>query len=315
MNPPCRRMARVLRRGRQAAYDAASGTDAALNDNCHDSPVETPSGKNAEYENFPVGSILLPARLRPHVATFYAFARTIDDIADSPDLTAEEKTARLEGFEREIRRPDGRPGYEKATRMAASLAETGVSNIHCRNLVRYCLQDATKSRYASWQDVVDYCMLSAAPVGRYLIDLHGGSSAGYGSSDALCIALQVVNHLQDLGDDYRTLDRVYLPEEWMAESGADVAELGGSRTSSPLRAVIDRCLDEIDALLRNARRLPGHINHPRLKLEAAVIVRLADRLAWQLSRKDPLAARIELTRPEAAMCAMRGLAGSLLPSR
>ena len=293
------------------SYDANSGADAILSDSSHISQVEAPSGKNAEYENFPVGSILLPARLRPHVATFYAFARTIDDIADSPDLTAEEKTARLEGFEHELRLAEGRPGYEKATRMAASLAETGVSDIHCRNLVRYCLQDATKNRYASWQEVIDYCMLSAAPVGRYLIDLHGGSSAGYGSSDALCNALQVINHLQDFGDDYRTLDRIYLPADWMAESGVNVEELGKDRTSERLRVVIDKCLAEIDALMKDARQLPGHINHRRLKLEAAVIVRLADRLAWQLSRKDPLAARVELTKPEAAMCAMRGLAGSL----
>ncbi|MXW87942.1 MAG: squalene synthase HpnC [Boseongicola sp. SB0673_bin_14] len=259
--------------------------------------------------------MLLPARLRPHVATFYEFARTIDDIADSPNLTAGEKTERLEGFERELRHAEGRPGYEKATRMAASLAETGVSDIHCRNLVRYCLQDATKNRYATWQDVIDYCMLSAAPVGRYLIDLHGGSNAGYGSSDALCNALQVINHLQDFGDDYRTLDRIYLPADWMSESGVTVEELGKDRTSERLRVVIDKCLAEIEALMRDARQLPGQIKHRRLKLEAAVIVRLADRLAWQLSRKDPLAARVKLTRPEAAMCAMRGLAGGLFLSR
>lgn len=296
-------------------YDANSGTDAILSDSGHISQVETPSGKSAEYENFPVGSILLPARLRPHVATFYAFARTIDDIADSPDLTAEEKTARLEGFERELRLTEGRPGYEKATRMAASLAETGVSDIHCRNLIRYCLQDAAKNRYASWQEVIDYCMLSAAPVGRYLIDLHGGSSAGYGSSDALCNALQVINHLQDFGDDYRTLDRIYLPTDWMEESGVNVGELGKDRTSERLRVVIDKCLFEIEALMRDARQLPRQMNHPRLKLEAAVIVRLADRLAWQLSRKDPLAARVRLTKPETAICTMRGLAGGLFLSR
>ncbi len=297
------------------AYDANSETDAILSGSGHISAVETPSGKNAEYENFPVGSMLLPARLRPHVATFYAFARTVDDIADSPDLAAEEKTARLEGFERELRRAEGRPGYERATRMAASLAETGVSDIHCRNLIRYCMQDATKNRYASWLELIDYCMLSAAPVGRYLIDLHGGSSAGYGNSDALCVTLQVVNHLQDLGDDYRTLDRVYLPTDWMAETGARVEELGENRTSERLRVVIDKCLAQISDLMRDARELPRQINNPRLKLEAAIIVRLADRLIRQLSRKDPLAARVNLTKPETAICVIRGLVGSLVLSR
>lgn len=95
-------------------------------DTTHPNTVEAPSGKDAAYENFPVGSFLLPAELRPHVAVFYAYARAIDDIADSPDLPAEEKVARLEGFARAIRGEDGDdPGFAKAHAMRRCLQQTG----------------------------------------------------------------------------------------------------------------------------------------------------------------------------------------------
>ncbi len=162
------------------------------------SAVETPSGKDAAYENFPVGSWLLPAPLRPHIATFYAFARAIDDIADNGDLPPAEKVARLDGFEDVLLGRDrDDPDFAKAARMRASLAETGIAPGHCIDLLAAFKQDAVKARYRDWDDLMGYCILSAAPVGRYLVDLHGGSADGYGASDALCMALQVINHLQD----------------------------------------------------------------------------------------------------------------------
>ena len=130
--------------------------------------VETPSGKDSGNENFPVGSWLLPARLRPHVATFYAFARAIDDIADNPALEPEDKVVRLDGFATAILGHDtDHPGYAKAHRMRESLAETGVPPQHCLDLIAAFKQDATKTRYRDWVDLMGYCTLSASPVGRY----------------------------------------------------------------------------------------------------------------------------------------------------
>ena len=208
--------------------------------------LETPSGKGAGDENFPVGSWLLPARLRPHVAIFYAFARAIDDIADNPGLAAADKVAQLDGFARAIEGEiTGLPGYEKAYRMRASLRETGVPTRHCLDLVAAFKQDANKLRYRDWDDLMGYCILSAAPVGRYLLDLHGEPRDGYAASDALCNALQVINHLQDVKDDYLDLDRVYLPQDWMAEAGVGVDALAAPRASPGLRRVLDRTLAAI----------------------------------------------------------------------
>jgi len=275
--------------------------------------VETPSGKGAGDENFPVGSWLLPARLRPHVATFYRFARAIDDIADNPALAPADKIERLEHFAAALGDAEsGGPALTTAHAMARSLSRTGVTSRHCLDLIAAFKQDAIKSRYDDWRDLLGYCALSANPVGRYLIDLHGEPDTLYRLSDALCSALQVLNHLQDCQDDYRDLDRVYLPLDWMAAEGAEVHALDRPSSTPGLRRVLDRCLDEIDDLLLAARLLPGRMHGRHLAMETAVIVHLAKRLAARLRGGDPLAGRVALSKPDFLLCGLHGAGGELL---
>ena len=270
--------------------------------------IETPSGKWAGSENFPVASWLLPARLRPHVMAFYAFARATDDIADDASLPAAEKVARLDLFEAALlgQVPDG-PGLAKAARLRTSLAETGVTPQHAVDLLAAFKQDATKQRYRDWSDLIDYCEKSAAPVGRYLLDLHGEARSDWPPSDALCIALQVINHLQDCQADYRTLDRVYLPQDWLAAAGTSVAALDAPATSVALRIVLDNCLDGVDRLLRQARRLPIAMRSRGLGYESAAILALAERLAARLRLGDPLAGRVKLSKPAMVLTALGGV--------
>ncbi len=203
------------------------------------------------------------------------------------------------------------PGYEKAYRLRPSLIETHVPAKHCTDLAAAFKQDAVKLRYKDWDDLMGYCDLSAAPVGRYLLDLHGESKDGWPASDALCNALQVINHLQDCAGDYRNLDRVYLPQDWMAAEGADVAELSAPRASPALRRVLDRCLDATEALLVSARELPRRLTSRRLAMESAAIVEIAAALAARLRRQDPLARRVELGPPAFLLCAIKGVWGVL----
>ncbi|RMF18073.1 MAG: squalene synthase HpnC [Alphaproteobacteria bacterium] len=269
--------------------------------------IETPSGKGAGDENFPVGSRLIARRLRPHVATFYAFARAIDDIADNPALDAKEKCARLDTFAAVLTGESAAPAIPTAERMRASLDETGVTVRHCLDLISAFKQDAVKNRYADWAELMDYCDRSAAPVGRYLLDLHGESRALWPASDALCNSLQVINHLQDCGDDYRRLDRVYLPGGWMAEFGARICDLGASSASPGLRRTILRCVEGVHELNRAAEALPLGLKSRRLAGESAVILALARALARELARRDPLAERVELARPRFLMTGLAGL--------
>ncbi|MEO1000364.1 MAG: squalene/phytoene synthase family protein, partial [Pseudomonadota bacterium] len=151
--------------------------------------VETPSGKGAGDENFPVGSRLISRALRPHVMAYYDFARAADDIGDNPDLAPEEKIARLDAFAAAL---DDR-SLPTPARLAETFAATGVSVETATDLCAAFRQDAVKLRYADWDELMGYCRLSANPVGRFLLELHGEDREALPRSDALCSALQVLN--------------------------------------------------------------------------------------------------------------------------
>jgi len=268
--------------------------------------VEAWSGKDKGDENFPVGSLLIAKALRPHIHAYYSFARNADDIADSGTLTAAEKIARLDAMEAVLTgaRAEGSPS---ATRLRASLAQTGVSDIHARELLIAFRQDATKTRYASWDELMQYCRYSAAPVGRYVLALHGESEATWPSSDALCASLQVLNHMQDCAKDLRDLDRCYIPQDWLAEAGLATDAVARGETVPALRIVFDRMLDATDDLNRQAAELPRLVKSRRLRVETAVIAGLARRLTALLRSGDPLATRVKLSKLDFLAATLAGL--------
>lgn len=267
-----------------------------------DTQFETPTGKGSKDENFPVGSFLLPAHLRPHVATFYAFARAGDDIADNPDLAPEEKVSRLTRFEEALAGQHlSDTTLAKAHLLRERMNEIGLDVTHPTALLQAFKQDAVKSRYADWSQVMDYCEYSANPVGRFLLDLHGEDEALYPSSDALCSALQVINHLQDVQKDFLTMDRVYLPQDWLNDAQSGVEDLKASAATPSIRGVIDKCIGETEKLLDISRSLAPAMRSRRLGMETAAIQRLAEQLTTRLKRQDPLAVRIELSKPESLL--------------
>jgi squalene synthase HpnC len=281
-----------------------------------DGTIETPSGKGSRDENFQVGSWLLPPALRPHVAAFYAFVRAADDIGDNPSLSPDDKIARLDAFAHALTGPaEAAAALPKAQALRASLAATGVTPQHALDLLAAFKRDATKLRYRDWQDLLGYCALSASPVGRFLLDLHGEQPELYAWSDPLCDTLQVLNHLQDCQADYRALNRVYLPLDSFVAAGIEVGELDRPSSSPAMRQVLDRTLDGVDQLLGTARDLPRVLANRRLAAESGVIVAIAARLAALLRRRDPLAERVELSRPQFLLCGVKGLGMALGPRR
>ena len=270
--------------------------------------VETPSGKWAGDENFPVGSLLLPSSMRPTVMAYYAFARQIDDIADNTALSADEKIERLDRMGSGVRgeSPDD-PTVSTATRCHRAMTAAGLPLDHCLDLIIAFKQDAVKLRYDDWSDLMGYCRYSASPVGRFLLDLHEEDRDGYSFSDPLCNALQVLNHLQDCKDDFCEMNRVYLPRDWMAAHNVTVEELDNPDSSPGLRAVIDLCLDGAESLLTKANQLPSALRSHRLAMESATIIEIAWRLAHHLRRRDPVRERVELSKSAAAVCFAKGI--------
>jgi hydroxysqualene synthase len=276
----------------------------------HAEAVETPSGKWRGSENFPVGSFLIRRDLRAHVHAFYRFARNADDIADNPALSADEKIARLDRMASIL---DGASGEDSpaAVAMRESSLETGVTTRHCHDVLHAFRLDAVKLRYRDWDDLMWYCRYSASPVGRQLLDLHGESRTTWPASDALCSALQVLNHLQDCADDFRRLDRVYLPLEDLAAEGTGVEALAAGISSASLRRVLDRLLDRTAVLIDQARGLPPLVSSRGLRWEAAVILDLARRLLGRLRHGDPVLTRVALRKSDFLAAFVIGVSGHL----
>ena len=234
-----------------------------------------------------------------------AFARNADDIADHAALTAEDKVARLDVMEDVLlgRRAAGSPS---ALRLRASLAETGVTARHSTDLLIAFRRDATKRRYASWDELYDYCRYSAMPVGRHVLDLHGESLTTHAPSRRALHVAPGAESFAGLRKD-RSAGPLLSPARPAFQFGASVEDVRGSAETPGLRRVFAALLDRLDTLNREAIGLPRSTRDRRLRLETAVIVGLARRLASRLRRGDPLARRVKLTKNDAVLAVLVSL--------
>lgn len=268
---------------------------------------DTASGKGRKTENFPVGSFLIRPDLRPHIHAFYDFARAADDISDHPLLDAKEKVSRLEKFAVTLL-DDKNNDIQPAVKLRKSLRQTGVSPQHGLDLLTAFKRDATQLRYRDWYDLIDYCNFSAAPVGRHVLALHGIGEKAWKANDALCNALQIINHIQDCADDYRELDRVYIPEDMLAAHGARAEDLSCEASPMRLTATFYAMFERLDPMLRDARALPRQISDGRLRTETSVICALAESLVALLRRSDPLRDDVKLGKISAFFATLIGIA-------
>jgi hydroxysqualene synthase len=271
--------------------------------------AELRSGKGHHDENFPVASRLIHPRHRAPILAFYEFVRVADDIADHPSLAAQEKVALLDRLEDGLL---GRAAPEPVVaRLRAALSERSLSPRHAQDLLAAFRMDATKLRYRDWDDLIHYCSYSAMPVGRFVLDVHGESRATWRANDALCAALQIINHLQDCGPDYRHLDRVYIPQDAFDRHGATVEALGESPASPQLRSCLMDVAGRTAVLLDEAEPFSAQVNDLRLGLEIAVIYRIARLLTQTLTRRDPLSEPVHMRPAGYAGAALLGIVEGL----
>jgi hydroxysqualene synthase len=268
--------------------------------------AEFRSGKGHRDENFPVASWLIAPEHRAPILAFYEFVRTADDIADHPGFTAQQKLDRLDRMASALK--GERDDVTSGVALRAVLAERGLTNRHALDLIAAFQRDATKLRYRDWADLIDYCSLSAMPVGRFVLDVHGERTALWPASDAICASLQVINHLQDCAQDYAKLDRVYVPQESFDRHGAKVADLGAPRATPQLREALAALARRSEALLEEGASLAGSVRDFRLACEIGAIVKLARANCERLKKRDPLSERVHPTKPAYAAL---GLAGAL----
>ncbi len=267
-------------------------------------PAALRSGKSHRDENFPVASHLIHPRNRGIILAFYEFVRIADDIADHSSLREAEKLELLDQLEAALL---GRHDeVSQAVALRTALRERNLPPRHAQDLLTAFRMDVTKLRYRDWDDLMNYCSYSAMPVGRFVCDVHGEDRSIWPANDALCAALQIINHLQDCGADYRNLNRVYVPLDALKASGASVEDLGKPAASAVLRECLRALAVRTGALLDESASFSPRIDDFRLAMEVAVIQALARALVAILRTRDPLSENVHL---KAFGCAGIGLAG------
>jgi hydroxysqualene synthase len=270
------------------------------------SASELRSGKTHRDENFPVASWIIHPRHRALILAFYNFVRTADDIADHAALGEHDKLRLLDLLEAELMgQGDSQP---EAVNLRRALAERSMPPRHALDVLIAFRMDVTKLRYENWDEVIHYCRYSAMPVGRFMLDVHGESTSTWTASDALCAGLQINNHLQDCGKDYRNLNRVYLPRDALAAAGASVEALGETRASPPLLQCLHSLAARTQALLDESKSLSTEVRDFRLGLEISVIQAFADKIVRMLKVRDPLSQRVHLGPLELLAFSLGGVA-------
>lgn len=273
--------------------------------------ISTKSIKKRDQENFPVASLLLPKKIRRFMLAFYNFARHADDIADHTTIKQGERLKTLMQINdafidgNEMKMPEWGIEYLKIVKQGHC------DSRHGKALLSAFIQDVTKHRYESWNELVDYCLRSAAPIGRTVLELHGEWNANLEASDTLCTALQIINHLQDLKEDFLLRNRVYLPESWFG----NIEDLGKNEGTKQVQEAIQRALDKVDKMLERAVILPSSISGVRLRAEISTILCIAKLLSKKLRKEDPIAENISLTSLEKTFCFIKGLLTSVLKGK
>jgi squalene synthase HpnC len=268
------------------------------------------SGKGHRDENFPVASRLIDARHRGIILAFYEFVRVADDIADHTTLSEREKLEQLDRLEANLLgEGDANP---EAVRLRGALAERGLPPRHAQDLLVAFRMDVTKLRYQDWDELIHYCSYSAMPVGRFVLDVHGESRSTWALNDALCAALQINNHLQDCGKDFRELNRVYIPLDAFAAAGAAPGDLGAGRASPALIRCIHALAARNETLLAEGEPFPAQIANMRLALEVSVIHTYARRIVALLRARDPLSERVHLSKAQFALYGMASVMATSL---
>jgi phytoene synthase len=259
----------------------------------------------SHYENFPVASLLLPARMRPHVAAVYAFSRAADDFADEGSRPVAARYALLDGWLGRLHRaaasgeagPPPSPGEPPDTvaiflALGASIRALALPIALFDDLVSAFRQDVTVTRYASWADVLDYCRRSANPVGRLVLRIAGYEDASLDrASDAVCTALQLTNFWQDLKSDFDR-GRIYLPREELAVHGACEDDLCGGPVTPEWRSALAAAATRTRALFQQGRAVCEDTRgRLRYELRATWLggMRILDRL--ERSGFDPVSRR------------------------
>ena len=228
------------------------------------------------YENFPVASWLLPRQLRCPIEIIYAFARSADDFADEGVLTISERLALLEGYQRELDliATNAKSSNPLFVQLADIVREYTLPIQLFRDLLDAFVQDVTKTRYADFAELMDYCRRSADPIGRLLLHLCKLTAPQYLAwSDSICSALQLINHWQDVAVDWQKNagGRVYLPLDDLARFGLREHDIAAQSSSEAWQRMMAFQCQRARGMMNSGRPL-GRVLPGRMGAELRLII-------------------------------------------
>ena len=231
----------------------------------------------SHYENFPVASRLLPSEMRDGVAAIYAFARRADDIADEGDDDISTRLAQLDAYAEKLEQLSSADDPVFIV-LADLIPRYDLPRELFHDLLSAFRQDVTTTRYENFDAVIDYCRRSANPVGRLLLYLaNSASEENLRLSDQICSALQLINFMQDLQQDYRENNRIYLPQDEMVRFGVTELDIAEQKNSAAMCALIDFQLERIQTMMLDGAALGSRLRgrfglEIRLIIEAGLVV-------------------------------------------
>jgi len=249
------------------------------------------------YENFPVASWFLPARMRLPIAAVYAFARRADDFADEGNLSDEQRLQELDQLAQQI--DDiytGKPGDDPVLIAIADCVEKfTLPKPLFLDLIDAFKQDVTQKRYADFGELMQYCRRSANPVGRLMLHLYGQTDrVSLGQSDAVCSALQLINFYQDMAQDYKEMGRIYIPQDEMRASFVNDTYFNSCRTDGPMILLMRKQYERAHKLLQSGAPL-GKSLKGRFGFEIRLIIAGGSRILLKLDKQtDDLFSRPRL---------------------
>lgn len=252
------------------------------------------------YENFPVASILLPARMRSAVAVVYCFARRADDIADEGDFSDEERLLKLELLEQQVIDTfDDNPPEEFLFIALHDVIQKYQTPIELyTDLISAFMQDVSKKRYEHFGELMDYCRRSANPVGRLLLHLsRNATERNLALSDGVCSALQLINFYQDLVQDYHELKRIYIPQEDLQKFNITEAHFQHQTNDQRMQKLMQYEFQRAEKLLRAGAPLGKQLNG-RFGFEIRLIIAAGFKVLEKLYQQDNVFSRPRLSRSE-----------------
>lgn len=240
------------------------------------------------YENFPVASLILPYRIRRAVAVIYAFARTADDLADEGDMTADQRIEALRLYEQKLSACLAGESVDDPVFIALQdvSREFNLSAQLLHDLLSAFRQDITQTRYENFGDLMDYCRRSANPVGRLLLELYGVATPKNNAySDGICSALQLINFLQDISQDYEENNRIYLPQSDMKKFNVSELQIRANLSDASVKQLLSLQIERARKMLKAGAPL-GKILPGRLGLELRLIIYGGTRILYLLHKQE-----------------------------